>query len=246
MNSCTQNLCFHQVAQTMGRIPLLCLLNECSRDKPVNLGTRDRALNLRYYSVIKYGTENSRSGCSCAHIVEHPHILMKRRRECAPTTEQQGVIDAVVSGFNVRVMAVPGAGKTFTMERIASALRLAGKHVLCLTYSSRLKMEWRQKNPVHKSDIHSFHSLACRLYPGQSVHNDTDLYKLLQGTTPTTMHTRYDAVLLDEAQDMCSLHYELLRAHYQGLQLVVMGQIRQCVFEYKNNEHTRASGKKRY
>ena len=59
------------------------------------------------------------------------------------TPEQQGVVTAALAGYNVRVLAVPGAGKTFTLERLAADLREAGKQVLCLTYSSRLKTEWR-------------------------------------------------------------------------------------------------------
>jgi hypothetical protein len=92
---------------------------------------------------------------------------------------------------------------------------------------------------MYEHDIHSFHSLACRLYPGIPVHTDRVLRQLLATPSPST-HAPYDVIVLDEAQDMCALHYELLRTHYQGKQLIVVGQIRQCVFEYKNDESTRA------
>jgi hypothetical protein len=151
------------------------------------------------------------------------------------------VIAAVVDGYNVRVLAVPGAGKTFTMEHLAAKLRAASKRVLCLTYSCVLKNEWRDKNPDYKTDIHSFHSLACTLYPGTQIHDDVRLKRLLVNP-PTEIYrpVGYDVFLIDETQDMCSLHYRLLADHYTARQLVVVGQIRQCVFEYKADEETRA------
>lgn len=158
-----------------------------------------------------------------------------------PTPEQEAVIAAAVSGFNVRVMAVPGAGKTFTMELLAAKIRANSKRVLCLTYSSILKNEWREKNPDYATDIHSFHSLACKLYPGTLTHDDVRLRSLL-ANPPTELYRPidYDVILIDETQDMCSLHYKLLAHHYMARQLVVVGQLRQCVFEYKTDEETRA------
>jgi hypothetical protein len=158
-----------------------------------------------------------------------------------PTIEQEAVIVATMAGYNVRVMAVPGAGKTFTLEKLAAKLRAIKKRVLCLTYSSTLKNEWRDKNPDYRTDIHSFHSLACKLYPGLPTYDDVRLKKLLNNPpTETYRPVAYDVILIDETQDMCSLHYKLLTHHYIACQLVVVGQIRQCVFEYKTDEETRA------
>jgi superfamily I DNA/RNA helicase len=159
-----------------------------------------------------------------------------------PTSEQESVISAAVQGYNVRVLAVPGAGKTFTLEHMSAKLRSMHKRVLCLTYSSRLKTEWRDANSSHREDIHSFHSLACILYPEIRVRNDDDLAMVLQMQFPPPGYNPiiYDVILIDETQDMCLRHYSLLKTHYRAVQLVVVGQLRQCVYDYADTEDLRA------
>jgi len=110
----------------------------------------------------------------------------KRSTEAEAMPEQQAVIAAEMGGCNVRILAVPGAGKTFTLERVAAKLRLIKKRVLCLTDRRTLQIEWREKNPMYGEDIPRFHSLACKPYPTESIHDETRLNSLLDNPPTRT------------------------------------------------------------
>lgn len=164
-----------------------------------------------------------------------------------PSVEQQEAIDAAVRGENVRVMAAPGAGKTFACLRMAESLEAAGFKVVQLTYSAALKLEWRARRmdpPDSLGYPHSFHSFASfvaaragSLGGKDRITDDASLRALLlrePGRLPEALVA--DVVVIDETQDFCTLFLELLRWYQRAcggrtFQLIVVGQADQCVYK---------------
>lgn len=162
------------------------------------------------------------------------------------TDEQLRAVERALEGRNVRVRAVPGAGKTFTCLRMAAELEVRGKRVLQLTYSCALKNEWRRKRPATGdgplSRPHSFHSFACALHElvpgagGRRPCNDDALEAML-ASEPPALEARHiaDVILVDETQDLTPLYARLLRWYGRAcrarFQIVVVGQERQAVYK---------------
>lgn len=160
------------------------------------------------------------------------------------STEQQAAVDCALQGANVRVRAVPGAGKTFTCLHLAAALEDKGLRVLQVTYTSVLKVEWREKRGGRAGFFspHSFHSFAYTLHRllslgGPSPTDDDTLEAMLATEPPSTLAREYvaDAILIDETQDCTPLYARLLswygRACGAAFQMVVVGQEDQAVYE---------------
>lgn len=138
---------------------------------------------------------------------------------------------------NLTLQAVPGAGKTTTLIQIQKMLTCS---VLGLTYSSKLKAEWREK---HQGNVHSFHSFALLLSQScnykrnlHTVFDDKAVRKFLK-QKPVGVLPDFDVCLIDEVQDMSQLHFHILEwyAKYsqKKMQFVLVGQEQQCVYDYK-------------
>jgi hypothetical protein len=154
-----------------------------------------------------------------------------------PSAEQLKIINAIERGSNVIVKACPGAGKSFLILSLAS--RIPHKQILQITYSSNLKEEVRKKAEkynLQNLDVHSYHSLGYKYYlPG--TYNDQDIYNILREDIRPIEQLTFDILIIDEAQDMTSEYYELMRKVSYDLgcphQLVLMGDPKQCIFGYK-------------
>lgn len=159
------------------------------------------------------------------------------------TAEQQAAVDRAVEGCNVRVRAVPGAGKTHTLIALAPRLESIGRKVLQLTYSSALKTEWREKRGEQTGlrNPHSFHSFACVLHrylddPGERPTEDGALRRMLNHPPPTLpAHWVADVIVVDEMQDVCPLFARFLHwyaaACDRTFQMIFVGQEEQIVYE---------------
>ena len=159
------------------------------------------------------------------------------------TKEQQHAVDCVIRGCNVRVRAVPGAGKTHTLIALAPKLESVGLRVLQLTYSSALKMEWQERRGDQRGlrNPQSFHSFACVIalvcnLPCGTPKDDDSLRNMLDLPPPTLPREWVaDVIIIDEMQDMCPLFARLLRwytaACHRRFQMVVVGQEDQIVYE---------------
>jgi hypothetical protein len=159
------------------------------------------------------------------------------------TTEQQAAVDRAVEGCNVRVRAVPGAGKTHTLIALAPRLESIGRKVLQLTYSRALLDEWRGKrgNQTGLRKPHSFHSFACVLNrylddPGELPKEDDPLRRMLDHPPPTlSADWVADVILVDEMQDVCPLFASFLQWYAKAcgrtFQMIFVGQEDQIVYE---------------
>lgn len=117
------------------------------------------------------------------------------------TPEQQKFLDCAGEGRDVLVDACIGSGKTTAIQAACGVLAKKKKNVLYLTYNRRLLEEARKRIDPHDADVHTFHSFgggavnAAGLYAG----SERDVPVVFQRVS---MLARYDAVIVDEYQDL--------------------------------------------
>ena len=155
--------------------------------------------------------------------------------------EQRIVVETVLAGKNVQVDAVPGAGKTTTLIEVARALTLVGRRALCLTYSRSLCDDWKSRLDM-STKVYTFHSLATVLW-STKIDRDYAMEQALKSNVLKRLD--FDALLIDEGQDINALYHELLvalaKAVPHPIQIVIVGQVEQCVYGGDPNPRYRAN-----
>ena len=155
-----------------------------------------------------------------------------------PSEEQQLVIDNLKNGYNVICSAVAGSGKSSTV--LATSKQLFDKQILQITYNASLRLEIKEKVQVlglPNITVHTFHSLAVKFYSAD-CNTDTGIrYLLLHNTPPRTSIPKLDICMLDEFQDCTELYFKFivkfLRDMGSPVQLLILGDPRQCLYEFK-------------
>ncbi len=154
-----------------------------------------------------------------------------------PSEEQQCIVDETVDN-NVIVMAVPGSGKTTTILSIIDKYIFDEKLILVVTYNSRLRKETiaRVENlfgfSLNMPQIHTFHSYAMKTW-GVLCNTDEGIRKIINENLEKTDSTRYDMVIVDEAQDITNLYYQLfMKTIDPTTQIVMLGDIKQAIYQF--------------
>ena len=155
-----------------------------------------------------------------------------------PSDEQQIVIDNLKNGYNVICSAVAGSGKSSTV--LATSKQLFDKQILQITYNASLRLEIKEKVQVlglPNITIHTFHSLAVKYY-STDCHSDTGIrFLLLNNIKPRIEIPKIDICMLDEFQDCTELYFKFvikfLRDMGSPIQLLILGDPRQCLYEFK-------------
>ncbi|MEW5308012.1 MAG: hypothetical protein WDW38_000003 [Sanguina aurantia] len=160
--------------------------------------------------------------------------------------EQQVIVTSVIAeGCHVLVNAVAGAGKTTTVLHIANAMRATGGQMLVLTYNAKLKSETRERclrMGITNVAVHTYHSAAFNIYGDSACAKDDGILKLLQ--QPAAQRTawyrssRFEVLVVDEAQDMTHLYFALARKLLcdvcaPDVRVVVLGDTRQAIYGFK-------------
>jgi len=159
-----------------------------------------------------------------------------------PSDEQEQVIENVLQGKNIIVDSVAGAGKTSTILLLANAI--PNKNILILTYNKRLKFETKFKinsYGIKNAFVYSYHSFCNNIYSSDCI-NDYGIIKILSRNIPLKGETRnYEIIIIDEAQDMSKLYFELVCKIYKDLtinlknkqpQICVFGDKYQSIFQF--------------
>ena len=163
--------------------------------------------------------------------------------------EQRLVLDYIRSGSNVVVDACAGSGKSTTILSVAK--ELTGKRILQFTYNSMLRHEIKEKVREYRltnMEVHTYHSFAVKYY-STNAHTDTGIRHMLrEGKCPRKPIELADIVVLDEAQDMTTLYFELIinmakdmcskenpnnKKGDHKFQLLVLGDYMQGLYEFK-------------
>ncbi len=149
-----------------------------------------------------------------------------------PSREQQIIINKYRTGNNLSIQAVAGAGKTTTLLMLARAN--SAQNILIITYSKRLQIETEARAKEFTNvTVKTIHAAAGHAY-GITIKDDKALssYKNIS-IKPNSPINRYNAIYLDEAQDVDHELYLFIRKITYGKQLVIVGDSRQCIFEFK-------------
>jgi thymidine kinase len=151
-----------------------------------------------------------------------------------PSAEQVEILLAFRQGYNCKIDALAGAGKSTSLLLIASeAKTMFGARILIITYNKDLKNELSGKIRSLGLDTHceayTYHGYASRIYK-RSIHNDKIMRECLDLPVSATNH---DVVLLDEVQDMNQDYHKLVsKILSHGKIVVLVGDKRQCINEY--------------
>lgn len=145
-----------------------------------------------------------------------------------PSDEQTAILEQVGRALQdqmasppvahgIIVDAVAGSGKTTTVLLLAALF--PDVDVVQITYNAKLKQEVRQKanlSNLTKLEIHTYHSLALKLYGG-ACQTDEGIVNILRNNMPlkkgrgkSTWATP-QIVVLDEVQDSTVLLYSLMQ-----------------------------------
>lgn len=125
-------------------------------------------------------------------------------------SEAQLAVSKAINHGNVVVDSVAGSGKTTTVLHVARAY--PSKNILLLTYNKKLKMETRDRVnrlDITNMEVHSYHSFCVKYYDHKAF-TDYELQDIIKNNLPVLKQFSYDIVILDEAQDMSPLYFEVV------------------------------------
>jgi hypothetical protein len=155
-----------------------------------------------------------------------------------PSLEQQNIID-LLNDHNVIVDSVAGCGKTTTNLFIAK--HYSDLNILLLTYNSKLKIETKERVQLHNInnlDVFSYHSFTVKYYNSKGY---TD--KIIKDTVTNNLQPKfkynYDLIIIDEAQDLTPLYYELVCKIYKdnnkkNVKICLLGDVHQSIYQFNN------------
>ena len=174
------------------------------------------------------------------------------------SNEQRAVLDFIRAGHNVVVDACAGSGKSTTILSIAK--ELTGRKIRQFTYNAMLRHEVKEKIQELDLDnlqVHTYHSFAVKYYSA-GAHTDTGIRQVIRDNTPPKIPIPFaDIIVLDEAQDMTFLYFQLvvkmardmvnrdmisltnsnslthLNNQTKSFQLLVLGDYMQGLYEFK-------------
>lgn len=162
--------------------------------------------------------------------------IEQQQQQTYLSDEQRNIVDhLVVSGGNAVCNAVAGSGKTTLIVAIAKELSQKGKRCLILTYNARLKSEVRMKTISLGTTVvaHNFHS-AASFFLKSLRGNDLDLHASL--SRPPIHPLSFDAILVDEAQDLTPLFRDFLihiiNSNNTVASILLVGDVFQLLYAY--------------
>jgi hypothetical protein len=153
--------------------------------------------------------------------------------------EQNNIIQQLSLNNNVVVDSVAGSGKTTTNLHIAKHFN--NMNTLLLTYNSKLKLETREKSKklgINNIEVHSYHSFCVKYYDNECF-TDTIINKIIKNLKHRLKKFSFDLIVLDEAQDITSLYYELICKIYKdnkniNTKICIFGDKKQSIFDFNN------------
>lgn len=153
--------------------------------------------------------------------------------------EQKSIIDKL-ENHNIIVDSVAGSGKTTTNLYIASYYD--DKKILLLTYNAKLKLETRdrvRRMGIQNLETHSYHSFCVKNYH-KTCYTDSEITNLLKTNNESYNKFSYDIIILDEAQDITPLYYELICKIYKDnkkkARICILGDKYQSIYDFNNSD----------
>jgi len=156
--------------------------------------------------------------------------LLKLGVPAQPGDEQWYVVNLMLQGFNVKCVAVAGAGKSTTLKICASVTK---SPVHLLTYNKRLQLEVARSSPKNMT-AQTYHAAAGNAYGCVTRDNDAIVRCLRSG--PPMTPPQFGHLFLDEAQDICPILHALTNELYTAnpkAQMIVVGDTLQAINQYR-------------
>jgi hypothetical protein len=148
--------------------------------------------------------------------------------------EQLNIIN---SNNNIVADCIAGSGKSSTILHFA--LKYPNKRMLQITYNNMLKHEIRNKVKILNINnllVHTYHSLAVNFYDNKA-YTDDEIKKVLLKNTNCRVNVNYDAILIDETQDMMTDYYLLIKKLINDTgsnpQILIFGDKYQGIYDFK-------------
>ena len=153
--------------------------------------------------------------------------------------EQNNVLKNLCINNNVIVDSVAGSGKTTCNLHIAKYF--IDIKILLLTYNSKLKIETREKAKklkLENIEVHSYHSFCVKFYD-YKCYRDTEISNILYKNKKPIKNIDYDLIVLDEAQDISGLYYNLICKIFidnsnKNTKICIFGDKNQSIFDFNN------------
>ena len=154
------------------------------------------------------------------------------------SNEQNNIINLLKDNKNIIVDSVAGSGKTTTNLYIANSF--SKLNILLLTYNAKLKIETREridKLEITNLETHSYHSFCVKYY-NNKCYTDYEIKNIINSNMKTLKQISYDILILDEAQDITDLYYELICKIYtdnnKKAQICLLGDRYQSIYDFNN------------
>jgi len=156
-----------------------------------------------------------------------------------PSDEQNEIMINFRLGYNLKIEAVAGAGKTTTLLLLAKiASNEFNVKSLILTYNKSLQLEIQNMIDIYKINclVYTYHGYASKIYK-RCINNDKLLRQCL---LQEPIHNPQISVLfLDEVQDMNEDYHNLVtKLNHHSQMLVLTGDRRQNINEYLGSSDT--------
>lgn len=155
-----------------------------------------------------------------------------------PASQEQLKVIEELNNNNVIIDSVAGSGKTTCNLHIAK--HFTECKILLLTYNSKLKIETRTKiniNNLKNIECHSYHSFCVKNYV-QNCFTDIEIINLLKNNS-LNKYFNYDIIILDEAQDISPLYFQLVCKIFKdnnnkNTKICILGDKKQSIFDFNN------------
>jgi DNA polymerase III delta prime subunit len=154
------------------------------------------------------------------------------------SNEQNNIINLLKDNKNIIVDSVAGSGKTTTNLYIAKSFPKL--NILLLTYNAKLKIETREridKLEITNLETHSYHSFCVKYY-NNKCYTDYEIKNIINSNLKTLKQISYDILILDEAQDITDLYYELICKIFtdnnKKAQICLLGDRYQSIYDFNN------------
>ena len=158
--------------------------------------------------------------------------------ELPQPSQQQVNVLLQLENYNVIVDSVAGSGKTTCNLHIAKKFNKL--NILLLTYNAKLKLETRNKIKIlglKNMETHSYHSFCVKYYD-KKCYTDTNIRNILRCSKKNIKKLNYDIIILDEAQDITPLYFEIICKIYNdnnvNAKICILGDRNQSIYSFNN------------
>ena len=193
-------------------------------------------MNTKKYAKKVIANPNDDIVKEIYNSIELPNNIKKSYSLPIPSDEQNEIILNFKAGYNLKIEAVAGAGKTTSILLLARiAAQDFGCKSLILTYNKGLQLEIQNMIDSYKINClcYTYHGYASKIYK-KCINNDKVLRQCLLEDPP--YNPQIPVLFLDEVQDMNEDYHKLVnKLSYHGQILCIVGDRHQNIGEYKGS-----------